>query len=134
MLSPSMPVTAQSPLTPAQASTYLQRSVFLPHPHLARRPAVRITGQYSKPRSYPYEQIGDHQVLCLGACSVPRPPATLMFKKRGNIVNTIDPNDRTPDPKRLLRSMPRCLSESLVSSLICHSAYFHPTWAAVASL
>ena len=88
MLSPSMLATVWSPLTPAQASTYLQRSVFLPHPHLARCPAVHIMGQYSKPRSYPYEQISNHQVLSLGACSVPRPTPTLTFKKRGNIVNS----------------------------------------------
>ena len=85
MLSPSMLATVWSPLTPAQASTYLQRSVFLPHPHLARCPTVHIMGQYSKPRSYPYEQIGDCQVLCLGACSVPHPAPTLMFKKEATL-------------------------------------------------
>ena len=45
-----------------------------------------------------------------------------------------NPNDRTPDPKCLPRSVPHCLSKSLVSSLIGHSAYFHSTWAAMASL
>ncbi|PCH40725.1 DAHP synthetase [Wolfiporia cocos MD-104 SS10] len=62
----------------------------------ARMPVVRIgriAGQYAKPRSSPTEKIGDREVLSF----------------RGDNVNGLDPNDRTPDPERLL------------------SAYFHST-------
>ncbi|KAF8624964.1 hypothetical protein AX15_005606 [Amanita polypyramis BW_CC] len=57
----------------------------------ARLPVVRIgriAGQYAKPRSSPYENIGDRQVLSF----------------RGDNVNGLDPTDRTPDPDRLLRA------------------------------
>ncbi|KAI0355412.1 DAHP synthetase [Trametes cingulata] len=62
----------------------------------ARKPVVRIgriAGQYAKPRSSPTEKIGDREVLSF----------------RGDNVNGLDPNDRTPDPDRML------------------SAYFHST-------
>ncbi|KZT70252.1 DAHP synthetase [Daedalea quercina L-15889] len=62
----------------------------------ARMPVVRIgriAGQYAKPRSSATEKIGDREVLSF----------------RGDNVNGLDPNDRTPDPERLL------------------SAYFHST-------
>ncbi|EMD40296.1 hypothetical protein CERSUDRAFT_110898 [Gelatoporia subvermispora B] len=62
----------------------------------ARLPIVRIgriAGQYAKPRSSATEIIGDREVLSF----------------RGDNVNGLDPNDRTPDPERLL------------------SAYFHST-------
>ncbi|KZS96044.1 DAHP synthetase [Sistotremastrum niveocremeum HHB9708] len=55
----------------------------------ARLPIVRIgriAGQYAKPRSSGTEKIGDRTVLSF----------------RGDNVNGIDPNDRTPDPERLL--------------------------------
>ncbi|KAF8125076.1 DAHP synthetase [Boletus edulis] len=61
-----------------------------------RLPVVRvgrIAGQYAKPRSSATERIGDREVLSF----------------RGDNVNGLDPNDRTPDPQRLL------------------SAYFHST-------
>ncbi|KAF7331389.1 Phospho-2-dehydro-3-deoxyheptonate aldolase [Mycena kentingensis (nom. inval.)] len=62
----------------------------------ARRPVVRIgriAGQYAKPRSSPKETIDGREVLSF----------------RGDNVNGLDPNDRTPNPERLL------------------SAYFHST-------
>ncbi|KAF8913497.1 DAHP synthetase [Mucidula mucida] len=62
----------------------------------ARLPVVRIgriAGQYAKPRSSTHETIAGKQVLSF----------------RGDNVNGLDPNDRTPDPQRLL------------------SAYFHST-------
>ncbi|CAK5270565.1 unnamed protein product, partial [Mycena citricolor] len=55
----------------------------------ARLPVVRIgriAGQYAKPRSSKTEKIGDREVLSF----------------RGDNVNGLDPNDRTPDPERLL--------------------------------
>ncbi|KAJ8588174.1 DAHP synthetase [Rhizopogon salebrosus TDB-379] len=61
-----------------------------------RLPVVRIgriAGQYAKPRSSGTEKIGDREVPSF----------------RGDNVNGLDPNDRTPDPERLL------------------SAYFHST-------
>ncbi|TFK64793.1 DAHP synthetase [Pluteus cervinus] len=57
----------------------------------ARLPVVRIgriAGQYAKPRSSPYEKLGDRQLLSF----------------RGDNVNGLDPNDRTPDPERLLKA------------------------------
>ncbi|KAF8890255.1 DAHP synthetase [Gymnopilus junonius] len=63
----------------------------------ARLPVVRIgriAGQYAKPRSSSYEKLPDGREV-------------LSF--RGDNVNGLDPNDRTPDPERLL------------------SAYFHST-------
>ncbi|KAF8161685.1 DAHP synthetase [Crassisporium funariophilum] len=57
----------------------------------ARLPVVRIgriAGQYAKPRSSSYEKLGDREVLSF----------------RGDNVNGLDPNDRTPDPERLLRA------------------------------
>ncbi|TFY82300.1 hypothetical protein EWM64_g1719 [Hericium alpestre] len=62
----------------------------------ARLPVVRIgriAGQYAKPRSSSTEKIGDREVTSF----------------RGDNVNGLDPDDRTPDPERLL------------------SAYFHST-------
>ncbi|KAK0184089.1 DAHP synthetase [Armillaria mellea] len=62
----------------------------------ARLPVVRIgriAGQYAKPRSSPTETINGKVVTSF----------------RGDNVNGLDPNDRTPDPQRLL------------------SAYFHST-------
>ncbi|KAG2014985.1 phospho-2-dehydro-3-deoxyheptonate aldolase, variant 2 [Coprinopsis cinerea AmutBmut pab1-1] len=62
----------------------------------ARLPVVRvgrIAGQYAKPRSSSTEEIDGREVLSF----------------RGDNVNGLDPNDRTPDPERLL------------------SAYFHST-------
>ncbi|KAF9456889.1 DAHP synthetase [Collybia nuda] len=62
----------------------------------ARLPVVRIgriAGQYAKPRSSNVERVGDREVLSF----------------RGDNVNGLDHNDRTPDPERLL------------------SAYFHST-------
>ncbi|KAF8074186.1 DAHP synthetase [Lyophyllum atratum] len=62
----------------------------------ARLPVVRIgriAGQYAKPRSSNYERVGDREVLSF----------------RGDNVNGLDVNERTPDPERLL------------------SAYFHST-------
>ncbi|KIM73525.1 hypothetical protein PILCRDRAFT_726918 [Piloderma croceum F 1598] len=62
----------------------------------ARLPVVRIgriAGQYAKPRSSGTEKIGDREVTSF----------------RGDNINGLDPNDRTPDPERLL------------------SAYFHST-------
>ncbi|KAJ7065677.1 DAHP synthetase [Mycena amicta] len=62
----------------------------------ARRPVVRIgriAGQYAKPRSSPKETIDGREVPSF----------------RGDNVNGLDPNDRTPNPERLL------------------SAYFHST-------
>ncbi|EPT00868.1 hypothetical protein FOMPIDRAFT_1036613 [Fomitopsis schrenkii] len=62
----------------------------------ARLPVVRIgriAGQYAKPRSSATEKIGDREVLSF----------------RGDNVNGLDPDDRAPDPERLL------------------SAYFHST-------
>ncbi|KAI9057417.1 DAHP synthetase [Trametes sanguinea] len=62
----------------------------------ARKPVVRIgriAGQYAKPRSSATEKIGDREVLSF----------------RGDNVNGLDPNERTPDPDRML------------------SAYFHST-------
>ncbi|KAG6825029.1 hypothetical protein H0H93_001251, partial [Arthromyces matolae] len=56
----------------------------------ARVPVVRIgriAGQYAKPRSSSYERVGDREVLSF----------------RGDNVNGLDINDRTPDPERLLR-------------------------------
>ncbi|KAG1858718.1 DAHP synthetase [Suillus tomentosus] len=61
-----------------------------------RLPVVRIgriAGQYAKPRSSGTETIDNREVLSF----------------RGDNVNGLDPNDRTPDPERLL------------------SAYFHST-------
>lgn len=55
----------------------------------ARLPVLRvgrIAGQYAKPRSSQTEKIGDKLVLNF----------------RGDNVNGLDPNDRTPDPERLL--------------------------------
>ncbi|PPQ99811.1 hypothetical protein CVT24_009638 [Panaeolus cyanescens] len=57
----------------------------------ARMPVVRIgriAGQYAKPRSSNYEKVGDRQVLSF----------------RGDNVNGLDIDDRTPDPERLLRA------------------------------
>ncbi|KAF9444359.1 DAHP synthetase [Macrolepiota fuliginosa MF-IS2] len=57
----------------------------------ARLPIVRIgriAGQYAKPRSSSYEKVGDREVLSF----------------RGDNVNGLDHNDRTPDPERLLRA------------------------------
>ncbi|OJA13681.1 hypothetical protein AZE42_05523 [Rhizopogon vesiculosus] len=65
-----------------------------------RLPVVRIgriAGQYAKPRSSGTERIGGREVPSF------RP------SRRGDNVNGLDPNDRTPDPERLL------------------SAYFHST-------
>ncbi|KAG5647382.1 hypothetical protein DXG03_000451 [Asterophora parasitica] len=62
----------------------------------ARRPVVRIgriAGQYAKPRSSSYERVGEREVLSF----------------RGDNVNGLDIDARTPDPERLL------------------SAYFHST-------
>ncbi|EKM54944.1 uncharacterized protein PHACADRAFT_93861 [Phanerochaete carnosa HHB-10118-sp] len=62
----------------------------------ARLPVVRIgriAGQYAKPRSSAIEKIGDREVLSF----------------RGDNVNGLSPDDRTPDPERML------------------SAYFHST-------
>ncbi|KAI0722516.1 DAHP synthetase [Earliella scabrosa] len=62
----------------------------------ARMPVVRIgriAGQYAKPRSSPTEKVGDRVVMSF----------------RGDNVNGLDPDDRTPDPNRML------------------SAYFHST-------
>ncbi|EIM89401.1 DAHP synthetase [Stereum hirsutum FP-91666 SS1] len=62
----------------------------------SRLPIVRIgriAGQYAKPRSSGTEKIGDREVTSF----------------RGDNVNGLDPDDRTPDPERLL------------------SAYFHST-------
>ncbi|KAK7682107.1 hypothetical protein QCA50_014693 [Cerrena zonata] len=62
----------------------------------ARLPIVRIgriAGQYAKPRSSATEKIAGREVLSF----------------RGDNVNGLDPDDRTPDPERLL------------------SAYFHST-------
>ncbi|KAI0050828.1 DAHP synthetase [Auriscalpium vulgare] len=62
----------------------------------ARLPVVRIgriAGQYAKPRSSAYEKIGDREVMSF----------------RGDNVNGLSPDDRTPNPERLL------------------SAYFHST-------
>ncbi|KAF5311369.1 hypothetical protein D9611_012575 [Ephemerocybe angulata] len=62
----------------------------------ARLPVVRvgrIAGQYAKPRSSNWEKVDGREVLSF----------------RGDNVNGLDPNDRTPDPERLL------------------SAYFHST-------
>ncbi|KAH9939292.1 DAHP synthetase [Epithele typhae] len=62
----------------------------------ARLPIVRIgriAGQYAKPRSSPTEKIGDRVVMSF----------------RGDNVNGLDPDDRTPDPNRML------------------TAYFHST-------
>ncbi|TFY63453.1 hypothetical protein EVG20_g6311 [Dentipellis fragilis] len=64
----------------------------------ARLPVVRIgriAGQYAKPRSSATEKIGDREVTS--------------FRQVGDNVNGLDPDDRTPDPERLL------------------SAYFHST-------
>ncbi|CDO73838.1 hypothetical protein BN946_scf185015.g167 [Trametes cinnabarina] len=61
-----------------------------------RKPVVRIgriAGQYAKPRSSATEKIGEREVLSF----------------RGDNVNGLDPNERTPDPDRML------------------SAYFHST-------
>ncbi|THH19945.1 hypothetical protein EW146_g1317 [Bondarzewia mesenterica] len=66
----------------------------------ARLPVVRvgrIAGQYAKPRSSSTEKIGNREVLSF----------------RGDNVNGLDPDDRTPNPERLLKSLP--------------SAYFHST-------
>jgi len=55
----------------------------------ARLPVVRIgriAGQYAKPRSSNYEKVGDYEVLSF----------------RGDNVNGLDPDGRTPDPDRLL--------------------------------
>ncbi|KAF8838237.1 DAHP synthetase [Paxillus ammoniavirescens] len=55
----------------------------------SRLPVVRvgrIAGQYAKPRSSGTERIGDQEFLSF----------------RGDIVNGLDPNHRTPDPERLL--------------------------------
>ncbi|KAG6844651.1 hypothetical protein H0H87_005102 [Tephrocybe sp. NHM501043] len=57
----------------------------------ARLPVVRIgriAGQYAKPRSSSYERVGDREVLSF----------------RGDNVNGLDVNDRTPDPERLLNA------------------------------
>ncbi|KAK7027453.1 hypothetical protein VNI00_015198 [Paramarasmius palmivorus] len=57
----------------------------------ARLPVVRIgriAGQYAKPRSSQTEKVGDREVLSF----------------RGDNVNGLDVNDRTPDPDRLLRA------------------------------
>ncbi|KAK7458115.1 hypothetical protein VKT23_010023 [Stygiomarasmius scandens] len=57
----------------------------------ARLPIVRIgriAGQYAKPRSSKTEKVGDMEVLSF----------------RGDNVNGLDINDRTPDPERLLRA------------------------------
>ncbi|KAH7885643.1 DAHP synthetase [Phlebopus sp. FC_14] len=54
-----------------------------------RLPVVRvgrIAGQYAKPRSSATEKVGDKEFLSF----------------RGDNVNGLDPNDRTPDPERLL--------------------------------
>ncbi|KAI9460339.1 DAHP synthetase [Russula earlei] len=62
----------------------------------ARLPVVRvgrIAGQYAKPRSSATEKVGDREIMIF----------------RGDNVNGIHPDDRTPDPERLL------------------SAYFHST-------
>jgi len=55
----------------------------------ARLPIVRIgriAGQYAKPRSSATEKIGDREVMSF----------------RGDNINGLDPNERTPDPERLL--------------------------------
>ncbi|KIY50015.1 DAHP synthetase [Fistulina hepatica ATCC 64428] len=55
----------------------------------SRKPVIRvgrIAGQYAKPRSSSTEKIGDREVLSF----------------RGDNVNGLDPDDRTPDPERLL--------------------------------
>ncbi|CAG8498449.1 7495_t:CDS:2 [Acaulospora morrowiae] len=55
----------------------------------ARVPVVRIarmSGQYAKPRSNPYENCQGKEVLSF----------------RGDNINGYDPNDRKPDPERLL--------------------------------
>ncbi|KAF9078342.1 DAHP synthetase [Rhodocollybia butyracea] len=57
----------------------------------ARLPIVRIgriAGQYAKPRSSKMEKVGDREVLSF----------------RGDNVNGLDIDDRTPDPERLLRA------------------------------
>ena len=93
----------------------------------ARRPVVRIgriAGQYAKPRSSPYEQIGDRQVLSFRSVPFrfPSPRSPFTFP-RGDIVNGFDPNDRIPDPERLLRcvfSLP-----CFFFPFILHRAYFY---------
>ncbi|KAI4523238.1 DAHP synthetase [Schizophyllum commune] len=55
----------------------------------SRMPVVRIgriAGQYAKPRSSATEKIGDREVVSF----------------RGDNVNGLDPDDRTPNPERLL--------------------------------
>ncbi|KAF5367746.1 hypothetical protein D9758_009886 [Tetrapyrgos nigripes] len=48
----------------------------------------RIAGQYAKPRSSKTEKVRDKEVLSF----------------RGDNINGLDPDDRTPDPERLLRA------------------------------
>ncbi|KDR67186.1 hypothetical protein GALMADRAFT_130501 [Galerina marginata CBS 339.88] len=58
----------------------------------ARLPVVRIgriAGQYAKPRSSSYEKLADGREV---------------FSFRGDNVNGLDPNDRIPDPERLLKA------------------------------
>ncbi|PFH45539.1 hypothetical protein AMATHDRAFT_158797 [Amanita thiersii Skay4041] len=64
----------------------------------ARLPVIRIgriAGQYAKPRSSTYETISDKQVLSFRGDNV-NGQVILLFQ--------LDPNDRTPDPDRLLRA------------------------------
>jgi 3-deoxy-7-phosphoheptulonate synthase len=66
----------------------LQMSIVLSH--AARKPVLRIgriAGQYFKPRSADVEEVDGRTVLTY----------------RGDTVNGIDPDDREPDPQRLLQ-------------------------------
>ncbi|KAG6908612.1 hypothetical protein DXG01_004015 [Tephrocybe rancida] len=78
----------------------------------ARLPVVRIgriAGQYAKPRSSSYERVGDREVLSF----------------RGDNVNGLDVNDRTPDPERLLRYTNAVSFSSPEAHHSFQSAYFH---------
>ncbi len=59
--------------------------------YLGKKPVIkigRIAGQYAKPRSKPTEMVNNKEVLTY----------------RGDNINGIDPNNRNPDPNRLLLS------------------------------
>lgn len=84
----------------------------------ARVPVVRIgriAGQYAKPRSSGTEKIGDREVPSF----------------RGDNVNGFDPDDRTPDPQRLLSAYfystttLNCLRSLLRSGF---ASLNHPDW------
>jgi 3-deoxy-7-phosphoheptulonate synthase len=66
----------------------------------AKLPVVRIArmaGQFAKPRSSPTEIVNGKEIPSFRYLSLSA------INSRGEIINGIDPDDREPDPERLLQ-------------------------------